>query len=330
MDVIWGSTVQYTEITWGWQIAVYLFLAGLSAGALITSIIVKWFQGDDNQEWDGLVKAGALLAPFSIILGQGLLIFDLAKPLSFYLLLIHYQLGSVMSIGVILLALYTPLSVLFAIVVYKEELVQLGPIDTIAEKLEQTWFEGLNFIMAIAIASYTGFLLSAMVAKPLFNIAVLPLLFLVSGLSVGICASILLAMVLFRDTVHDASLQYLLNLDFRMILFEGLILFLLFTGLYYHGGNYAVVAQKSLTDGIWAKVFWIGVVGVGLLLPLVISVVSLHKKVGNYTTSDVQEEIAATIQEQFPVTILLLSSGAVIMGGILLRFYILYAGQIFF
>jgi polysulfide reductase chain C len=331
VDVIWGSTAQYTEIAWGWPIAIYLFLAGLSAGALITALIVKRLQGDGDTAWDGLVKAGALLAPLTIIVGQVLLIFDLGKPLSFYLLLLNYQLGSVMSIGVILLALYTPLTLLFAVVVFQEELSGFGVVVSIAEKLEQAWFEGVNLLMAVAIASYTGFLLSAMVAKPLLNIAVLPLLFLVSGLSVGVAASIMLGLACFKDTIDSDNLRHLLNIDFKIILFEAFVLFLMFTGLYYHGGNYAAVAQKALTVGVWAKVFWLGVVGLGLVVPIVLSITSLHNRSREQLAGFGQDELAATTEVNvLPITMLMINSAVVITGGILLRMYVLYAGQIFF
>lgn len=44
MSPTWGSVEQYSGIIWPWPIAVYLFLAGLSAGAIISAIIVKWMK----------------------------------------------------------------------------------------------------------------------------------------------------------------------------------------------------------------------------------------------------------------------------------------------
>ncbi len=42
MNNMWGSTAQYEVISWPWPIAVYLFLAGLSAGSIIIALLVKW------------------------------------------------------------------------------------------------------------------------------------------------------------------------------------------------------------------------------------------------------------------------------------------------
>lgn len=319
MDVIWGNAAQYTEIAWGWPIAVYLFLAGLSAGSLITALLVKWIEGNDTPPWDGLIKAGALIAPPAIVLGLGLLVIDLGKPLSFWLLMLNYQLASVMSIGVILLLVYTPLSLLFAGAIFKHHLEEASwsapwfrPILPVIEKLETTRvFDGVLCFLGVCIATYTGFLLSALVAKPLLNTPILPLLFLVSGLSAGIAANILLGLTLFRSTVEEENLKYLLALDLRVIPFELFMLFLLFVGMYYQGGSHAEIARAALTTGPWAIVFWVGVVGAGLALPVAIAITSLHGQVYRLGT-------------------VLINSSVALLGVVLLRFYILYAGQLFY
>ena len=101
MNQLWGSMEQYSTVVWHWPIAVYLFLAGLSAGAAMTSLMVKWIEGNEKAPWDGLIKAGALLAPVTICVGLFLLIFDLTRPLMFWKLLIHYNFASVMTLGVL-------------------------------------------------------------------------------------------------------------------------------------------------------------------------------------------------------------------------------------
>ena len=105
MNSMSGSLAQYTEIYWGWPIAFYLFLAGLSAGASIVTVLISNKFGKDNYYF----KAAALIAPVAIVLGLALLVLDLGKPLSFYWILLLYNFDSVMSIGVALLLVYTPL-----------------------------------------------------------------------------------------------------------------------------------------------------------------------------------------------------------------------------
>lgn len=324
MDQIWGSTAQYTKIIWGWEIAVYLFLAGLSAGALISAILVKW-RSEASARRDGIMKAGALLALPAISLGLLLLIVDLGKPLTFYLLMFHYNLQSVMSIGVILLSVYSLLMAVFAAVIFKTELAEsfvtawlFRPILFIVERIERfgRWFDWIMVALAVGIAAYTGFLLSALVAKPLLNVPVLPILFLISGVSSGIAGCVAVSLLLFRDTVRSENLKYLLSLDTKLIPAELFVLFVLFTGLFNMGGQYAIVGMAALTVGAWSNVFWFGVVGVGLIAPLVLAATSLSR----YEKS---------ADAPVPVGTLLINSALVLTGVILLRFYILYAGQTF-
>jgi polysulfide reductase chain C len=134
---------------------------------------------------------------------------------------------------------------------------------------------------------------------------------LVSGISAGIAANILLGLTMFKGSVSEDDLNYLLALDLKVVPFELFCLFLMFIGFYFAGGNTAAIAIQALTTGFWAGVFWIGVIGAGLMLPLIVAVSSLHGQ--NYKLSTV-----------------LLNSILALGGVVLLRFYILYAGQIFF
>ncbi|SDF03658.1 NrfD/PsrC family molybdoenzyme membrane anchor subunit [Sporomusa acidovorans] len=340
MDQLWGSMAQYHTVQWEWPVALYLFLAGLSAGALIAALLVKWKDGMGGSH-DGLVKAGALLAPITIMIGQGLLIVDLSKPLSFWLLMLHYQLHSIMSIGVILLMIYSGLSTLFAVIVYKDWLADCEwtewlckPLMPLIEWFENrgAWLEWLMGLMAIAIAVYTGFLLSALGAKPLLNVPLLPLLFLISGLSAGVGASIALGVTLFDESVAEVNLHYLLSLDTKLLPVELFVLFIMFSGLLNMGGQYAVVARQAISTGVWASVFWVGVVGIGLILPIIVSLTSLHGKrmaVSHSAGLTAGGAGFSEVRTAIPQGTLLINCTLVLLGSALLRLYIVYAGQIF-
>lgn len=317
MNNMWGSMAQFSEIYWPWPIAVYLFLAGLSAGAMMVALLVKWNKHEDTQNtiWDAMVKAGALIAPLSICVGLLLLIFDLGKPLSFYLLLITYNFGSVMSLGVLALLIYTPLSFLFAAMIFRSEFRILNILNPIVNsvynsaKIAKT-FEYFLFILAICVGVYTGFLLSAIGKIPLWNTPILPLLFLTSGFSSGIAANILVGMCCFKGSLNKESIKYLLVLDLRAICFELPLLFLLFVGMYYEGGVSAVAAKMALSDGFYGAMFWLGVVAIGLLTPIFIAFTALKN-------------------HAYKPFYIVLNSLVVLVGVVLLRYYIVYAGQIF-
>jgi polysulfide reductase chain C len=331
MDVIWGNTAQYDRIVWGWLIAVYLFIAGLSAGALLASIFAR----GNSKRSDGFVKAGAIIAPVFIAIGLVLLIFDLSKPFSFYLLMFYYQLTSVMSIGVILLVAYSIAAKLYSMMVLKDELLNFNisknlikPFLPFIEKIDGKAFRYICIALAVSVGSYTGFLLSAMVAKPLLNNAVLPLLFLLSGLSAGVAATIFVGLTCFKKDVSTENLHYLHSLDSKSITGEIFVLFLMFMGLHYHGGVYAKAASQALTTGVWAAVFWVGVVGLGLIAPLILAAISAGPE-PKYETSACEVAAASEAMPALNINMILFSAAIVMAGSLLLRVYLLYAGQIF-
>ena len=320
MNNMWGSVAQYNEIYWPWPIAVYLFLAGLSAGAMMVALLVKWnyHKKQDDSIWDAMVKAGAIVAPITICAGLALLVLDLGKPLSFYWILIKYNFGSVMSIGVALLLLYTPFAFLFAIIIFEEEIEKYGflallrPISRLIRSfapLSKT-IETLLFILAIGVGVYTGFLLSAITKLPLWNTPILPILFLTSGFSSGIAANILVGLCCFKHLIHEENVKYLLVLDLRAVLFEIPLIAVLFLGLYFEGGASALAAKQALTTGQYALIFWLGVVGLGLLTPIAIALTALKN-------------------HAYRVGYIVANSLVVICGVVMLRYYIVYAGQIF-
>jgi len=320
MNNMWGSTAQYDIINWPWPIAVYLFLAGLSAGSIIVALLVKWnrHEGEVSSIWDAMVKAGAILAPIAIILGLILLIVDLGKPLSFYWLLISYNFTSVMTLGVLTLFVYTPIVLLFMLLIFEEALKRvkilsfLVPIVVFIKSFHNfsKLIEYSLFGLAVIVGAYTGFLLSAVNSFPMWNSPVLPLLFLTSGISSGVAANILIGLIFFKSSINKESIRYLLVMDLRVIMTELPLILVLFVGMMYDGGASFTAAKDALTTGVWANVFWFGVIGIGLVLPLIIAFTAL----GNHA---------------YRVGYIMINSFVVLCGVMLLRFYIVYAGQLF-
>lgn len=271
MDNIWGSMAQYNPIVWHWVIAVYLFLAGLSAGSILIGIGLHW-NDKTIPDWDTekpILKAAALIAPAAICLGLACLILDLTKPFHFWMILIKYNFTSVMALGVIALLIYTPLAFAYALIVFRNELARFPLLASIGEKLlvVRKALEYFLVLMAVVVGIYTGFLLSAMNAYPMLNTAVLPALFLFSALSAGAAANNLVSISFFKGNMGDDQAKTMHKLEVPVISFEILFLTLLFIGLYFRGGA-ALEAVASLITGIWATVFWVGVVFMGFGIPL--------------------------------------------------------------
>lgn len=99
MDIIIDFTTGLSgSVAWPWPIAVYLFLAGISGGAVALAIILNILrkeEGDNPQ-----MKAATMVGLVTILLGMLCLVCDLTDPLQFWRILIYYNPTSVMSIGV--------------------------------------------------------------------------------------------------------------------------------------------------------------------------------------------------------------------------------------
>jgi len=315
MNPISGSLAQYNTVVWHWPIAVYLFLAGLSAGAIISAIVIKWMKGNDVSPWDGIIKAGAILAPVTIGAGLMLLIFDLTRPLHFWKLLIHYNFGSVMTLGVLALFAYFPVVILFFLGVFKKELFENGPLKILAPVAEFALsyakvIEGITLVLAVGVGAYTGFLLSAMNSYPLLNTPILPALFLASGVSAGISANLVVGLLFFKSSTGESNVSYLHGLDVKVIFAELFFLFILFVGMMYQGGVTAHVASTAISTGGLSALLWIGVIGLGLILPIGLNFALPHGVKHSHG-------------------FVIFNALIVLVGVLALRYYILYAGQTF-
>ncbi|MBR8462975.1 polysulfide reductase NrfD [Campylobacter sp. faydin G-24] len=321
MNNMWGSMAQYTEIYWPWPIAIYLFLAGLSAGAMMVAIKLRWKLIDPNavsaeSKFDACFKAATIIAPITICIGLSLLVFDLGKPLNFYWILLKYNFTSVMSIGVALLLVYTPFAFAYLLVAFAPQIKSMnigllnGLSNLMLRPLLLKFIEILLFILAIGVGVYTGFLLSAVHKLPLWDTPILPILFLVSGFSSGIAASVLGGMLLFKKDVDRHIVANLLKFDLITIVCELVLLGVLFALMF--GGNEAsvAVAKSVLSSSYLSQIFWFGVIGVGLILPIIIDFTALKG-------------------HAYKPAVIIFNTLIVITGVILLRYYIVYAGQIF-
>ena len=304
MDIAMNFTLGLTEgISWPWPIALYLFLAGISGGAVAAAVMMNLYrkQTADNTP---LLKAATLIGFVTIVLGMVCLVLDLTNPLVFWRILVYYNPTSVMSLGVMALLCYIPLVCILMLVAMRDDF-KLGFLDGIIG-----WFDahrcGLQWIvlvLALTICAYTGFLISALIRFPLINQAVLPALFVASGLSAGAAASKMVAAGVFGADPHSADLKLLHGAEWPIMAAEALCILMIAVALI-SGNAAAQNAAQAFTTGPWATEFWIGVVGVGFLVPIVLS--------------------AAKSASAF-----YLSALASVAGMMCLRLFILYAGQLY-
>jgi formate-dependent nitrite reductase membrane component NrfD len=291
---------------WGWEIPVYLFLGGFTAGILVLSGWALW-QGRRNPRPHptfSLASSGLfLVGATAISLGMLALLLDLGHKLYVWRLYLTLKPWSPMSWGAWILLLVYPVLAAGVLLDPPRALRQslaarLPVVDWMSES--DVLRRGIGFVSivtGVALGIYTGILLSALGARPLWSSGLLGPLFLVSGLSTAA------AFAHWAAPEPDERRQ-LAWLDSLFLALELGLIALLLVGLLTSSGASAEAAGLLL-GGPYTALFWVGVVGLGIVLPLVIQTLAVTRHVAHT-----------------PVAPIL-----VLAGGLALRFVLVSAGQ---
>lgn len=300
--------------TWNYLIAIYLFTAGLSSGAAVIASIGDIINNTD----DRIKRLGAYLAPFPVMLGLACLVGDLHRPLNFYQVLIHYHVTSVMSWGAFFLLVFPIISLIYAGMVYFNYSGVLRKV-----------FAWLELVLGAAIGIYAGLLLAAIYNNPVWSNPLIAFLFFVSALSTGLCMIIIggkiwdqLEKKVLRRIIPEHLLPrpLSLNLDHnitrRLIAIDAVIIVIELLVISTLIISYALrptgeIALGAIITGGYYLGFWIGVVIIGLTLPLILGIMELR--------NGLSKEVAHLVSWVEPVLVL--------TGGFILRWVIVYGGQ---
>ena len=248
-------------MVWDAIIAIYLFLAGLGAGAFALGALTNWAKTPAPT----MKKVAFIVAPVAVAVGTLMLVVDahagLMNPLRFFGLVTN--LGSVMAWGVIILSAFLVVSIVDVIIL-------------LAKKSTPKALDVVGAVLAVCVAAYTGVLLGdAGVAFPLWNMAVLPILFIVSAASTGIAVTLLITRLVAAD--EAAALPWLGKAGLVLPVLELALVIILLAVTGTAGGSAAAAAAASvgnLVSGPYAVAFWLGFVVIGLAVPFVLEFMS--------------------------------------------------------
>lgn len=287
---------------WGWEIAVYLFLGGLAAGLTIAVAARALWSGREHVT-EGM-RWGVLLAPVLVSLGMGALFLDLSYKLHVFRFYTTFKLAAPMSWGSWILLVVYPAQLLLILALPPAWLAQRlqsarGVIVSVRGFSERHLKSTAKVAIGVgaALGVYTGILLAATVAQPLWSSSVLGPLFLVSGLSTAIALLMLLE-------AEEGAHRTLAKLDIGLLGLELLFLLLWMVALMAQGPLYREAAGLLLW-GPFAPAFLGFVVFGGLLVPGALELLGL----------------AGRAKESRAVPAL------VLVGGLILRFVVVEAGQ---
>lgn len=286
---------------WHWQIPLYLFLGGVAAGILFFASL--YYIMGRERKYAAAIKWAPMLTPFLLILGLGALFLDLNHKAFFWQLYLTIRLESPMSWGAWTLLIITPLSVIWSLtwlrelkpdINWKYPFMDEWESYFIKHRLVIAW---IMLISAVILGVYTGILLSAFNARPLWNTSILGPLFFASSLSTGAAVIMLMAKSHLERNIFS-------RIDLMMIGIELFLIVHMFMG-FQASTQVQIDAANMFLGGPFTEVFWIFVVFIGLIIPAFLEVLEL-------------------LGFKIPIVI---TSSLVLTGGLFLRFIIVYAGQ---
>jgi formate-dependent nitrite reductase membrane component NrfD len=260
---------------WTWEVAMYLFLGGLTAGIMIFAAAMALLSKDREAPFASTRLA--LLAPIVLSLGMTTLFLDLEHKLYVYRFYTAFKVMSPMSWGAWILILIYPVSILQILSTLRSGYPVAVPyVDRLAlVRNFLDWCEAHRRQIAyvaipagVGLGIYTGILLSAFSARPFWNSGVLGPLFLVSGLSTAAALNALL-------TREKSERELFTRIDLVIILAE-IVLVALFLVSLATGPAQHIEALQSITGGSFTMVFWVLFVGIGLVIPLLLEVLEIR------------------------------------------------------
>ena len=275
-------------MVWGPMIAWYLFLAGASAGAFLTSAFVEVKYPESVK----MRVAGRIIAPIFLGIGLVMLMLDaeagLHNPLRFFWLIANP--GSVMTLGVYFICVFMPVALVSALL-------------EVLKKPVPKWLTWIGIVFAFAVAAYTGFLLGVVKAFPLWNNAVLPILFVVAALSAGLAATSLVGLLVDRERFEQMWLikkSHVILSAIEMVVLATMLV------IVSAGSVEGAASVYSLVAGQYAPAFWGGIVLLGLVAPFIIEgyPVFITKRVETSMTS---------------MVVSVIGEAGVLVGGFMLR-----------
>ena len=299
---------------WPLLIDVYFFLGGLAGGAFVIATIADLL---DGRRYQDIVRFGYYVAFLAILPCPILLIVDLGLPTRFLHMMLVSKPSTAIGMGAVTagpfhLKLYSPMSAGAWALLAFGLCAFLCALDVFLADRGGRSMAGLRKVVGVLgsvfgffIAAYPGVLLGA-TARPLFISAHwLGALFLAVGAATGGAAIALVLVVLRGSGARDALARVMRVTSVALVVELGaLILFVV--SVTAAGSGRISAALGQLLAGPYSIPFWLGVVIIGVVAPLVLQRGAARRGEPGMTA---------------------LVSVLVLVGGFLVKYIVITAGQ---
>lgn len=257
-------TAQLQSAHWGWTIALFLWLVGLSGMGMFLN---NWVRE----------KALVYVCTVAGVLGTLLVVSHLARLTNLPMAAFHaltnwsFNFGSWMLLGICLLALQCCLTVfysfVFAGILFKGEGFQ--------RLIKNDCFNRIVGAFGVAVTIYSGFLLTQAVGVTLWNTALIPLLWIMSGMasSIGV-----IELLMVSGRLPQAKVLWSRRTALWVEVAE---LFTIFAFVHVATTSTSAAARagaEALITGPQSTMFWFGVIIFGSIIPLSINLMTRNHK----------------------------------------------------
>ena len=273
-----NAEIQYKHRYWGFQIATYLFLGGLGGGILFLSWVLTTFVFPGTS----LVQAFMLpnfIALLAIAFGLFCLVEELGQPPVFYRA--YVTATSIIKWGAVLLTIASFGDLFWLLGNWSPDTPVLGflCVFNFLGGASGLWLAAAG-LSGFGIMVYTGVMLSTLKAHSFWSTPALPILFTVSALSTA-CAGIMLLMGGWPGVAADMHAAHevhnlLHTCDIILVFAEITILLIMVLSFLGAGNRTQQRVAKRWVKGKTAPIFWIGMIGIGLVIPLICNISGLE------------------------------------------------------
>jgi formate-dependent nitrite reductase membrane component NrfD len=241
---------------WRWEVALYFFLEGISAGNSLLATMADLFA---DREYEEMIATARYLSLVTLLPCPPLLIADLGRPERFHHMLRMWKPSSPMNTGAWALSGYSLPVGLLAVKQLTGDgpLSGVNPLKKAAQLVPSRPLGAIGLPFTLTMLSYPGVLLSTTSTPIWSRNRFLGALFACS--SVNSAAAALSLLLLVRGKSDCKAVERLEKFRIVSTLCEAATL-----------GSYVVSsrdATQPLTSGRYSKHFWLGAVGAGLVLP---------------------------------------------------------------
>ena len=264
------SQVFTTAPHWEWWIVLYFFVGGIAGGSFFISALIDLIRGEADRP---ISRIGYLIAFPAIIIGTILLIIDLGRPERFWHMVVQsktwlpaFKWWSPISFGTWIVTVFSMFAFLAFVAVVVQGRGVTRPFYGLFYQLGivSKAIQMLGAIAGLAVAGYTGILLTVTNRPVWANNNLLGFLFMVSGVSTGAAMISLLAASKRRQ--HEGALYSVHRMDTWLLVLELILVVALVIWLSPIISWASAAAPGWLLS--WGIILLLGVIVIGLLIPL--------------------------------------------------------------